>query len=977
MRRHLVAICTFTITLCLAVAASAQQASGPPPTRTDTIKETLHGTEIADPYRWLEDGKHPETRTWIDAQIKYTEAVLGRLPGRDALRKRISELVRVDTMSAPTVRSGHYFFSKRDASQDLPVFYVRHGFEGKDEVLLDTNTLSPDKTVNATQIAVAEDASLWVYGIRQGGEDETTIQVMDVATHKDLADRLPKARYFGVSLKPDKSGFFYSRMNAKEGPRVYYHTLGTDPTMDTEIFGKGYGPDKIINASLTADGRWLLLTVLYGSAARKTELYVKDVAKDGPITAIVNDIDARFAGRIGGDTLFLQTNWKAPNGRLLSVDLQAPAKEKWREIVPETKSVMESVSLAGGKLFVSYLENVSSKDKIFAADGKHLGDVPFPGIGTGGVSGRWESNEAFLSFTNFVTPNAIHRYDTDNGAQKLWFRPRVPFESEDFEVKQVRYRSKDGAEVPMFLVHLKKLKLDGGKPTFLTGYGGFNISRTPSYSALVALWVEAGGVYALPSLRGGGEFGEEWHRAGMLEKKQNTFDDFIAAAEWLIANGYTKPEKLAIAGGSNGGLLVGAALTQRPELFRAVVCSVPLLDMVRYHKFLVARFWVPEYGSAEDPEQFKYIHAYSPYHRVKAGTNYPSVLFMTGDSDTRVDPLHARKMAALLQSAAAAKSDRPILLHYDTKSGHAGGKPVSKTIDDMTDEFSFLFWQLGMKSDIDSFDQSKVPIEVQPQDPSLKKIVVIAGRPSHGPGDHEFFAGCALLMKVLQQTPGVFPVMARDGWPKDPKTLENAKAVVFYMDGGNGHPLIRERHLEVVRKLMDDGVGFVNLHYAVEYPKTHAPDILKWLGGYYETGFSTNPHWKADFQSLPNHPITRGVKPFAIQDEWYFNIRFSPDGKGITPILKATPPDNARGTEAAKAHAGREEIVAWALERAGGGRSFGFTGGHFHRNWGDENFRRLVVNAILWSGGIEVPKDGARVLLEPDDIKRNMDRKGR
>jgi prolyl oligopeptidase len=349
-------------------------------------------------------------------------------------------------------------------------------------------------------------------------------------------------------------------------------------------------------------------------------------------------------------------------------------------------------------MFARYLENVASSQKVFAADGRPLGDVKFPGIGTGGVGGRWDRKEAFLTFTSFVTPPVVFRYDTDTGAQDLWSRTEVPIDTAAFEVKQVHYRSKDGTEVPMFLVHKKGLVLDGNNPTYLTGYGGFNLSRTPTFAASVALWAERGGVYALPSLRGGGEFGESWHQAGMLAKKQNVFDDFVAAGEWLVANKYTRPEKLAIAGGSNGGLLVGAALTQRPDLFRAVVCSVPLLDMVRYHKFLIARFWVPEYGSSEDPEQFQTLLAYSPYHHVRPGTKYPGVMFVTGDSDTRVDPLHARKMCALLQSATASGPDRPVLLHYDTKAGHSGGKPVSKVIEDATDELTFLFWQLGVKA---------------------------------------------------------------------------------------------------------------------------------------------------------------------------------------------------------------------------------------------------------------------------------------
>jgi prolyl oligopeptidase len=678
---------------------SAQQAPGPKRTAMEPVHEEIHGVTIADPYRWLEDGQSPKTRAWLDDQIQHTRAVLAGYKGREAIHERLSKLMRIDSMSTPIVRNDRYFFSRRSAEQDLPVFFVRDGVGGKDVMLLDPATLSADKTVNVSSLGVSEDGGWWIYGVRQGGEDETTVQIMDVETRKDLPDRLPKARYFGVALKPDKSGFYYARMNTKEGPRVYYHAMGTEPASDTEVFGKGFGPDKIIQVSLTADGRWLLFHVLHGAAARKSEIYVQDLHAKGPIQTIVNDLDARFTGRIGDNTLFLQTNWKAPNGRVLAVNLLKPERENWKEIIPEFKYPMQGFSLIAKKVFINYLVNVSSHEKIFAADGKPEGEVfTMPGPGTASLTGRWESGEAFLNFDSFVAPPRIYRYDAATGNRDDWFMAKVPIDSAGYVVRQVRFRSKDGTDVPMFVVHRKDLKLDGNQPTLLTGYGGFNLSRTPSYSPLAAMWVEAGGVYALPSLRGGGEFGETWHRAGMLEQKQNTFDDFLAAAEWLIANKYTNPRKLAIAGGSNGGLLVGAALTQRPELFRAVVCSVPLLDMVRYHKFLVARFWAPEYGSAENAEQFKYIHAYSPYHRVKDKTPYPAVLFMTGDSDTRVDPLHARKMAALLQEKTGSGSDRPILLHYDTKSGHSGGKPVTKQIDDLADELLFLFTQLGMQS---------------------------------------------------------------------------------------------------------------------------------------------------------------------------------------------------------------------------------------------------------------------------------------
>jgi prolyl oligopeptidase len=666
----------------------------PPPTRREEVRETLHGTEITDPYRWLEDQKSPETRAWIDAQNTYTQSLLNKIPGRDAIRRRLAELVKVDTVSTPIAAGGRYFFSKRRADQELAVLYVREGLHGKDEILVDPHGMSPDKTTSVSLQAVTHDGKVMAYGVRQGGEDELSIRLMDVDRRQDLPDQLPRARYFGVALKPDHSGLYYVRHD-DQGPRVYFHVLGQDPASAKEIFGKGYGPDKIIISSLSEDGRYLLLTVLYGSAAKKTEVYVQDVAAQGPFVAIVNDVEARFEGDVAGDRLFLNTNWQAPNGRILEVDLHNPGRDHWREVIPTGKSVIEGFAPVGGKLFVNYLENVISRVKIFDPAGKHLGDIAFPTLGTvSSVSGRWDRDEAFYSFTSFVVPTTIYRYSAAEGRQEEWARVKVPLDPSQFQVEQVWYESKDKTRVPMFLVHRKRVQRDGTNPTLLTGYGGFNLSRTPAFSASAAVWVEHGGVYALPNLRGGGEFGEAWHEAGMLEKKQNVFDDFIAAAEWLIAHKYTNPSRLAISGGSNGGLLVGAAMTQRPDLFRAVVCAVPLLDMIRYHKFLVARFWVPEYGSSEDPEQFRNLLAYSPYHHVRQGTKYPAVLFVSGDSDTRVAPLHARKMAALLQAATG--SDRPVLLHYDTKSGHAGGKPINKVIDDATDELSFLLWQLGV-----------------------------------------------------------------------------------------------------------------------------------------------------------------------------------------------------------------------------------------------------------------------------------------
>jgi len=664
----------------------------PPTTRTDNVKELIHGVEITDPYRWLEDQQSPETRAWISKQNAYTQALLNSWPNRAALKRRLTELMKVETVGVPVERDGAYFFKRRAANQDQGVLYMRVGLGGKDEVLVDPNPLSPDKAVSVDLEDVSEDGKLVAYSLRHGGEDETTVHLLNVTTRTELSDRLPKRLYFTVAIQPGKNGLYYSWIGA-DGPRVSYHTMGSDPAQDVEVFGKGYGRDKGMLCDVSEDGRYLMIQVLYGSAADQTEIYFQDLREQQAIRPLVNDIPARFMGEVGGDQLFLHTNWKAPKGRILAVDLSNPAREHWREIVPESDAAIESMSLAGGKLFVNYTRNASSQLKVFDAHGTPIQDVDLPTLGSiSGFSGRWRSKEVFYGFTSFPVPQRIYRCDTDTGDQGVWTQIHVPIHSDLLEVKQVWYTSKDKTRIPMFLMYRKGIKLDGNNPALLTGYGGFNLNEAPLFSARTALWAEQGGVLAVPNLRGGGEFGEAWHRAGMLDKKQNVFDDFIAAAAWLVSNRYTQASKLALEGGSNGGLLVGAALTQRPDLCRAVVCRYPLLDMLRYQKFLVAKFWVPEYGSADDPVQFKYLYAYSPYHHVKRGTKYPAVLFVTGDGDTRVAPLHARKMTALLQAAAG--SGRPILLRYDTEAGHSQGVSVTKAIDEEADSLTFLYWQL-------------------------------------------------------------------------------------------------------------------------------------------------------------------------------------------------------------------------------------------------------------------------------------------
>jgi prolyl oligopeptidase len=680
-------ILTTAVLTSIIACAGAERAPSPPSTHREAVSETIHGVEIVDHYRWLEEQESPETRAWIDAQNTHAESLLAGRPSRERIRQRLTELMRM--------RGGRYFVWKRRAGDDLAILYARSGLEGKDEVLIDPHELSPDHTTDITLLDTAQDGSLLVYGIREGGVDEVDVRVMDVASREDLPDRLPTALYTGVSLTADKSGFYYGVHDREAGTRLYYHAMGSAPDRDRQIFGNGYGPDKWISPFVSDNGRYLLITVYHGWS--KSEIHFRDLGTQRPIRPLVDDVDAIFYPRFAGDTLVMQTDWNAPKGRILAVDLEDPARERWREVTPEGSDAISGFSLAGGRLFVHYLHDVSSQIRIYSLEGDGLGEIDLPGIGTAGApDGRWESNEAFFDFYSYTVPRTTYRYDVSTGRSTAWARDEVPLDSDRFEVRQVWYESKDGTRVPMFLVHRKDLEPDGRRPTLLHGYGGFNSSLTPRFRPAAVLWVEQGGVYAVANIRGGGEFGEEWHRAGMLEKKQNVFDDFIAAAEWLIDNDYTNPSRLAIQGYSNGGLLVGAALTQRPDLFQAVLCRHPDLDMVRYHEFENNNPpALLEYGNASDPEQFKFLYAYSPYQRVTEGAAYPAVLLTSGDADTRVPPLQARKMTALLQWATA--SPRPILLLYDTRSGHSGGKPFHKVIEDLSLEIAFLFWQLGME----------------------------------------------------------------------------------------------------------------------------------------------------------------------------------------------------------------------------------------------------------------------------------------
>jgi prolyl oligopeptidase len=676
--------------------------------RIDPVNEVLHGVAIPDPYRWLERGDAEEVRSWVAAQNAHTTEVLGGVPGRAKIRRQVKDLLSIGQVSAPAVRyrgraTGRYFYTRRTGLQNQAVLLFRDGLRGEDRVLVDPNTLAKDGTATLDWYFPSVDGKLVAYGISKSGDEDSTLRIRDVDTGADLPDVIDRTRHCSIDWQPDGKAFYYTRYPApgsvpKDEERyhrhVFLHRLGADPATDAKVFGEGRDAKDWPNVTLSPNGRWLVVSVSQGW--QKTEVYLKDLSRpDGSFVPLVEKIDAIFDVTVLDDRIFVHTNHKAPRYRLYAVDPTDLRRET--PLIDEGEHVLQSAGIIGRKIFALYLRDASSWLRVFDFEGRSQGDIALPTLGSiSGVSGEWDGPEAFFGFTSFAVPSSIYRYDLASKGIALWESIQAPIRPEDFEVRQVRFPSKDGTQISMFLVHKKGLAKNGNLPVYLTGYGGFNISLTPAFLGASYLFLERGGVIAEPNLRGGGEYGESWHKAGTLGQKQNVFDDFIAAAEWLIREGYTRPERLAIGGGSNGGLLVGAALTQRPDLFRAVYCSVPLLDMIRYHRFLIAKLWVPEYGSADDREQFQWLWRYSPYHRVRDGTKYPAVLISTAESDSRVDPMHARKMAARLQAATSAGPERPILLRIETKAGHGAGKPIAKVIEQSTDVWAFLFSQLGL-----------------------------------------------------------------------------------------------------------------------------------------------------------------------------------------------------------------------------------------------------------------------------------------
>jgi prolyl oligopeptidase len=679
----------------------------PPATTTVSVVDDYQSadpaapTKITDPYRWLEDAHSPETREFIAAQNAYTTQYFSQVKMLPQVIDEMTKLLKVDYVGVPTRRGDHYFFSKRGAEENQASIYMRKGLHGADERLIDASKLSADQNTSVNMLNLTEDGSLMAYGVRVGGADEVEVHFLDIASRKESGDVLPRARYSGVVISPDKAGVYYSKLFPHEGTRVFYHGFGTPLESDAMILGKEYRGEKLgeidgIGVRATANGHYLVFNIGRGVPAKREDILIKDLrAADSPIVPLVYGTDSRFSEFNVGDTFYVRTDYKAPKGRVLKVVL-GKSPDEWTTVIPEDKDVIEEMNIVGGKMYVLRLKDVKSELTIYSLEGEAKGRINFPGIGDGStLTGRSVDTDGFYAFQSIISPPTIYHYDTKTGKSEVFYTSKVPFDSTQYEVKQVFYTSKDGTKVPMFIAGKKGLKQDGSARLLMTGYGGFALSETPVWNPEYAWWMQQGGWFALPNLRGGDEYGEEWHKGAMFEKKQNVFDDWFAAAEYLIANKYTTAAGFAIRGRSNGGLLMGASMTQRPDLFGAIWCGYPLLDMLRYQRFEMGRTWTTEYGSAENAKDYPYILKYSPYQNVKAGTKYPAIFFFTGDGDTRVDPMNARKMTPLMQAASA--SGRPILLHYSLKGGHSAGVSQTQLVQDYADEMAFLWTETGEK----------------------------------------------------------------------------------------------------------------------------------------------------------------------------------------------------------------------------------------------------------------------------------------
>lgn len=688
--------------ICLSIQAFPQKQWNYPYAPKENIVDDYHGVKVADPYRWMENLEDPRLKKWLQEEIQLTERYFSHIPFREKIRQRLSELWNYEKYSAPRKEGEYYVFSKNEGLQNQSVIYIQKGLNGTPEVLLDPNTFSKDGSVVLTGLFFSNDMKYFGYSISRGGSDWREFYVVDFKTRQLLPDHLKWIKFSGMAWY--KAGFFYSRYDAPDSSnrlkqanvfqKLYYHKLGTPQEDDQLILEDPEHPRRGFGAYVTEDEKYLIISVWEG-ASSGNRLYYKDLEENSGIIHLIDSADAHY-NFIGHDnhSFYVLTDRNAPNFRLVRIDLQNPSSDKWVDIIPEGKNKIASVSFLNNHFIVEYLIDASSRVLVFNKSGEKIGEVPLPGIGSvSGFSGKPGDRETFYTFSSFTVPPTIYRYDVVNNKSTLFKKPKVNFDPNQYETKRVFYKSKDGTEIPLFIVHKKGLKIDGQRPTLLYAYGGFNISMTPSFRLTILPLLENNGIYALACLRGGGEYGEEWHKAGMLENKQNVFDDFIAAAEYLIKEKYTNPKKLGIFGGSNGGLLIGAVINQRPELFRVAIAAVGVMDMLRFHKFTIGWAWVNEYGSSDNPEQFKYLIKYSPLHNIRKGLPYPAVLVTTADHDDRVFPAHSFKYIATLQEKY--KGPNPALLRVETQVGH-GAQTTNKIIDYYTDLWSFFFYNLDI-----------------------------------------------------------------------------------------------------------------------------------------------------------------------------------------------------------------------------------------------------------------------------------------
>lgn len=671
----------------------------PPPAPVEPVTEILHDVAITDPYRWLEDQNSPRTRKWLEEQSAYTRSYLDAIPGRDRIRKRVEELLAVEVISEPWKVGDRYFYLKRTAHSQQPAIMMRDGESGEEVALVDPRDRDSTGVVAVSILNISSDGKLLAYGVRRGGEDAYSVEFLDTDRRDVLPDRLPHGLCSALAFSSGGSGFYYSHIPlavARSARRsVCWHTFGTGLDKDPEIFFAGEDENLRLAVYPYADGQRLAYLVTWLHDPPFADLYVHDLFAHKSPQRIIERMEGVFCPFFVGSQIIALSNWKAPNFRVCAIDLDKPQVDNWRELIPESRLQIQCVGVVGGLIFIEYVEDLATRIEIFDLSGKNRGILPCPTKGTARLLGcQPESDTLFYKFESFTHAPAILTYHTPTGRSEIWAKTQVPFDPSSLEVSQVSYPSKDGTKIPMFLVSRKGHHHSGANPSFLTGYGGFGASKTPQFAAYATFLVERGVLLALANLRGGSELGAEWHLAGKRHNRQNAVEDFIAGGEWLLTNGYAAPGTLAIGGGSNAGLLVGAALTQRPDLFRAVICLGPLLDMLRYHKFDLADEWVDEYGSAEDAEDFRFLRAYSPYHRVQDGVAYPAVMLISGDADTRCNPMHARKMAARLQAATV--SEHPILLDYRPEWGHMPVQPLTRRIDALTDRLAFICHELGV-----------------------------------------------------------------------------------------------------------------------------------------------------------------------------------------------------------------------------------------------------------------------------------------